>query len=92
MAKVFKLKAPTFERLVSGYMTVAASEMRKMFVDPVAQIYSTEHLKEQKKTFKNFPYAIEAVDVTFQQANRPFGIIQEGKNIFPGNISSTASR
>ena len=32
--------------------------------------------------FKNHPYALEAVDVTFQQTNRPSGNMQEGKICF----------
>lgn len=29
--------------------------------------------------FKHFPFCFEAIAVTFQQANRPFGYIKEGK-------------
>ena len=41
-------------------------------------------LQENSKLFKNFPFCLEAVDVTFQQANRPSGNMQEGKVYFSG--------
>eukprot|EP00171_Calliarthron_tuberculosum_P022852 IDg22852t1 len=49
-----------------------------------ADVCSMTHLQEQGNTFKNYKYAVEAIDVTFQQTNRPFGNMAEGKKYFSG--------
>ena len=41
-------------------------------------------LQEKGLLFKNFPFCLEAVDVTFQEVNRPSGNMQEGKVYFSG--------
>lgn len=53
--------------------------MHKLFVENVADIYSMDHLKEQGKTFSNFPHAVEAIIVPFQKANRPSGTVVDGE-------------
>ena len=45
-----------------------------------AERWPMAKLVEEERTFRNFPYARYATDVTFQQANRPSGNIAEGKN------------
>ena len=47
-------------------------------------MYSMSALRSNKTQFKYFPYALEAIDVTFQEANRPSGNMQEGKKYFSG--------
>lgn len=84
LAKVFEMKGPTFERLIMGFMTVAGKILCELFVDTVPQAYSMECLDEGDTRFRNFPMAIEAVDVTFQQSYRPSGNMQEGKKYFSG--------
>lgn len=84
LARVFRMKAPTFERLVIGFMRVIAPRMHKLYVQNVADIYSMVHLQEKDKTFRNFAYAVEAIDVTFQLSNRPSGNVAEGKKYFSG--------
>lgn len=49
-------------------------------------------LHDQKTLFCNIPYALEASDVTFQQANRPSGNTQGGNFSFLGNINCMVSR
>ena len=39
-------------------------------------------LRESQHDFKSFPKALHATDVTFQQAFRPSGSIEEGKRYF----------
>lgn len=84
LAKVFEMKTPTFERLICGFIKAVSKELVELFVSPVSRAYSMECLQEHKTTFKNFPCAIEAIDVTFQQSNRPSGNMQEGKRYFSG--------
>ena len=41
-------------------------------------------LIKTKKQFKNFPYALYATDVIFQQWNHPLGNLLDGKAYFNG--------
>ena len=84
LSKVFDMKAPTFERVISGYMKVVSKILVEMFVDNVPNEYPMDHLHALKSTIRYFESAIEAVDVTFQMANRPSGNMQEGKKYFSG--------
>ena len=43
-----------------------------------------QSLIDKDACFKNHPYALEAVDATFQQTNRPIGNMREGKTYFSG--------
>lgn len=84
LAQPFKIKPATFERMISRFLPIICSKLHKLFVSDVATHYTLDELDTQKKTFKNFPFAVEAVDVTFQQSNRPSGNMQEGKRYFSG--------
>lgn len=84
VSRVFEIKTPTFDRMITGFLPVAAKVLCERFVEPVAQAYSMQCLEEGNTRFQYFPTAIEAIDVTFQQANRPSGNMQEGKKYFSG--------
>lgn len=84
LAKPFNITGPTFERMITRFLPIICSKLHELFVADVAETYTLDALKTEKKTFKNFKYAVEAVDVTFQQANRPSGNMQEGKRYFSG--------
>jgi len=84
LGRMFRIKGPTFERLIVGFLEKLAPHMHDLFVKDVAELNPMAELIEQKTRFKNFDFAIEAVDVTFQQANRPSGNMQEGKKYFSG--------
>lgn len=84
LAKVFSLTRPTFERMIVGFMCVLSSRVDKLFVHDVANKYTMDHLQEDNQTFKSCAFAVEAIDVTFQQANRPSGSMQEKKVYFSG--------
>ena len=84
LAKMFRMKGPTFERLVIGFLQVILPEVKRRFIEPVADMYTMCALQEDKKDFKDFSFAIEAIDVAFQQSNRPSGNMQEGKVYFSG--------
>lgn len=47
-------------------------------------LHTMEYLYAGAITFCNFPLALEAVEVTFQKANRPSGNMQEVKRNFSG--------
>lgn len=84
LANVFKMKAPTFERLILGFIRAASPVLSGICVTPISQSYSMEGLREENTMFKNFPVAIEAIDITFQQASSPSGNMLEGKRYFSG--------
>lgn len=67
------MKFPIFDRLNMGFMSLAGKIFCELFVDTVSQANSMEFLDEYHARFRNFPMAIEAVAVTFQQSNRPSG-------------------
>jgi len=84
LAQPFKIKGPTFERMITRFLPIICSKLHKLFVADVASTYTFDELDSEKKLFKGFKFAVEAVDVTFQQANRPSGNMQEGKRYFSG--------
>ena len=81
---MFQIKGPTFIRLIHGFMDKIYDFCIERFVTKYDEQFSMGVLNERGKLFKNFPFCLEAVDVTFQQANRPSGNMQEGKLYFSG--------
>ena len=48
------------------------------------KVRAVSYLQEKGNAFQKCHYAVEAVDVTFQQFNRPSRNMQEGKRYFSG--------
>ena len=84
MGRMFKIKGPTFEKLIMAFLKVVSGELYKVLVAKLRAKYSMEKEIEENKTFSKFPYCRYATDVTFQQTNRPTGNIQESKPYFSG--------
>eukprot|EP00171_Calliarthron_tuberculosum_P021722 IDg21722t1 len=84
MGNMFRIKGPTFQRLITGFMDKMRKYCVERFVSRIAKTVTMEYCINNRHMFKNFLYALEAVDVTFQQANRPCGNMQEGKVYFSG--------
>jgi len=80
MAGYFKLKGPTFQRMITNFMKVIEPFAYELFVEKVAHKYTMKKLIEDNTVFQFHPYAIEAIDVKFQPANRPKGSLAEGKD------------
>ena len=81
---MFQVKAPTFIRLIHGFMDKIYEFCIDRFVTRYDERFSMNELNERGKLFKSFPFCLEAIDVIFQQANRPSGNMQEGKLYFSG--------
>lgn len=79
LAWVFRIKYPTFKRLLVDFMPVVTLKNFRLFVDIVADIYNITHLREQGKTFRYYKHIVEAIDVTSQQTNRPSGSMDKEK-------------
>lgn len=64
------MKGPNFERRVVGSMKVVAPAMEVILFGDVADTHTMNHVKEQRRIFKYFPFAVETTDVTLQLTNR----------------------
>ena len=53
-------------------------------MEDCAQNINMQELNQHDTRFSNYPCALYATDVTFQQANRPTGTIEEGKAYYSG--------
>lgn len=85
---MFRIKGPEFEKLFVGFIWKIAPHMHELFVEHVAELNPMTELVDQKTFFKHFDFAIEAIDVTFQQANRPSGNMQEEQKVLQWEASS----
>ena len=87
LGRIFKIKGPTFERLIMNFIRLITDEFYRQFVVQTMEHHSTTVLEEKSKPFRNFRYALYATDVTFQHTNRPSGNHEESKNIFRGSTN-----
>ncbi len=84
LGTIFCIKGPTFMRLITQCVSKIVPLSVERFVKKYDQKMTMQYLNEKGQLFINHPYALEAIDVTFQQSNRPSGNMQEGKNFFSG--------
>ncbi len=84
LARSFSVKVPTFMRLIPGFINNIVDACVTHFVTSVFKQSRMSALFEQDTIFESFPFALKAIDVTFQEANRPSGNMQEGKVYFSG--------
>ena len=80
--RCFFMNILTSMRLISGFCDKIVEFFAQHFVTRVTQKSKMTVLHENRTLFKTFPHALEAVDVTFQERNRPSGNMQEGKLYF----------
>ena len=84
LARVFKLKGPSFEGMVSKFVSLISGHLYKSLVLDSAIEFPMKIIDQSETKFSNFFEALYAVDVNFQQSFRPSGSIQEGKLHFSG--------
>lgn len=84
LGKMFNIKTSTFERTVVKFLSMISPHMYETFVKGVPTKYTLRKLHSDGTMFKTFNFAIDAVDVTFQQANRPTGNHSESKVYYSG--------
>lgn len=80
LAHLFKMKTPSFEKLVLKFLEIIAPTMYDSQVKDVASSASIS----TGASFQYFPHAKYATDVTFQHTNRPSGNHEESKSYFSG--------
>ncbi len=76
------LKGPSFMRMIIGFLEKHKSFVVRRFVKKYEERFGMSEFHETDNLFKNFPYALEVVDVTFQQTNRLSGNMQPEKAYF----------
>ena len=82
LGKLFNIKGPTFERLVTSFLKMLADYAYDVYVDGAAEQFTMAEAIREKATFRTYGMARYATDVTFQQTNRLRGNIQESKAYF----------
>lgn len=80
LGATFRIKGPTFEKLITGYLRKLSLYLFDKMVTKLAEGLD----KQSGAAFKNFPSALYATDVTFQHANRPSGNTAQGKVYYSG--------
>ena len=84
LARVLSIKAPIFERVVLRFVTLFSETIYDKFVLSGLLTFDMASLQNSGRCFKNYPCARYATDVTFQQAYRPSGAMEEGKKFYSG--------
>ena len=84
MGEIFEKKGPTLQRLFTRAVDVLSPHLLKEYLIHYRNNLTMKKLIKQNLQFKNFPYALYATDVIFQQSNRPSGNLMEGKAYFSG--------
>jgi len=84
LGHLFGIKGPTFERLINKVISMLRGPLYESLVARNSTVYPMEKMLEEQCNFKHFRFARCAIDVTFQQAYRPNGSMQEGKVYFSG--------
>ncbi|KAF0710544.1 hypothetical protein AaE_012476 [Aphanomyces astaci] len=76
----FGYKAPTFEKLIMRVLHA----VQPVLYGELIRVPSMSDLSNSDRRFDHFPYALYAVDVKFQPAQRPTGRFAEQKHYFSG--------
>ncbi|DAZ98743.1 TPA: hypothetical protein N0F65_003799 [Lagenidium giganteum] len=79
LAAMFKMKGPTFEKMIMKFMVILEPIVYELCVaKPASELtMKKQHLSGQ--SFRNFPEAYYATDLKSQQCNRPSGNMHEGQ-------------
>ncbi|GMF35603.1 unnamed protein product [Phytophthora fragariaefolia] len=77
LSSIFHVKIATFIKTIIYFVLVVAPRLYDDWVKEKAQEESKHILVTSDCTFVHYPYALYATDVTFQQGNRPDGIMAE---------------
>ncbi|KAG3090114.1 hypothetical protein PI124_g8513 [Phytophthora idaei] len=77
LARIFRIKTPTFIKTITGFIEVVAPKLHEAWVASQLDDAPMRVLVTSGNTFQNFPCALYATDVTFQQSNRPSGPMVE---------------
>lgn len=79
LSKMFYIPASSFQNLILGFVKIISPECFKLWVEDVVLEWDMDTLQKSNQRFKTFNYAIEAVEVTFQECEKPFGTLRAAK-------------
>lgn len=82
LGKLFYLKGPTFECIISQFIRCLPSFAYHKFVENYVYAFTISKVHSLHSLFSNFLSAWYATDVIFQMAFRPSGNKQEGRRYF----------
>ncbi len=82
MGEIFERKGPKLQRLFSCKVKTLSPILIDALVNNSYSKMTMESLIKMGAQFKNFPYALHATDIIFQQVNCPSGTMFEGKHYF----------
>ncbi|ETO61615.1 hypothetical protein F444_20396, partial [Phytophthora nicotianae P1976] len=77
VAAVFRVKTPSFQKMVTKFATVLSPFLYETLVASALERFPMKKLVLGGQAFTNYPYARYATAVTFQQSNMPAGRMQE---------------
>ncbi|OWY99178.1 hypothetical protein PHMEG_00029871 [Phytophthora megakarya] len=83
-AKRFRLATTTFTDVVTKFIKMLAPKVYVDYVEERCDQATMRMARTKDKTFRNYPCALYAVDVTFQQSWRPGGSISENGKFYSG--------
>ncbi|RLN38396.1 hypothetical protein BBJ28_00016488 [Nothophytophthora sp. Chile5] len=84
VARVFKIVPSTFQKMVRKFLGVLSPFLYETYVECADDSWPMGKLVRSGNTSRNFPYAHNATDVTFQQANKPGGNTNEIMRYYSG--------
>ena len=84
LRRLFGVSGPTFERTVMTFIDVVNEELYESLVLNLGESWTIMRMIQMHQTFKTFKFCRYATNVTFQQAYRPSGTMEEGKRYFSG--------
>ena len=79
MASMFRIKGFVFQRMVKSFLLLVSEQLYDGMVVEIRSRNTMKHLASKNRLFKHHPHALYAIDVTFQQTNRPSGNHQDSK-------------
>ncbi|ETP28256.1 hypothetical protein F442_22455, partial [Phytophthora nicotianae P10297] len=77
VANVFRIKTEAFQKMILSFAEVVSPYLYEKYVVSAVGKFTTEVLVLGGNTFRNYPSARYATDVTFQQSNMPTGQMKE---------------
>ena len=82
LGHIFQIKISTCIHIMHGFMEKIYEFCVERFVEKYDEKSTMHSMIEENRLFKHFPFGLEAVDVSFQQSNLPYGNMQEDTSYF----------
>ncbi len=77
LGNMFLIKTESFQRMIIKFLNMITDYIFKKWVDKLLKEQTMKNIIYTNNTFKNYKFCKYAVDVTFQQCNKPLGNVTE---------------